>query len=1176
MNKSIFKYVFQYSKPEQIILLVITLVSFPTFYFSYDLPKIIINKAINATSEKFPVTVLGFEFEQIPFLLFLCVVFVVIVLVNGGFKFWINVYRGIMAERVLRRLRYQLIKLIMRFPLPHFRRISQGEIVSMLIAETQPLGGFFGEAYSLPAFQGGQLVVLLAFIFVQDPLIGVAAIALYPVQMYLIPKIQKRVNIHAKERVRTVRKLSERLGEVIAGASDMHAHGTANFELADFTERLGTIFVIRVQIFKLKFFIKFLNNFIAQLTPFFFYSIGGYLVIMGDMTFGSLVAVIGAYKDLAPPWKELLGYYQRMEDARIKFEQLIEQFEPAGLIDEKLLDAEGEAITLDGGLEARNVTLEEEEGDRIISAATFTVGAKEHVAISGASGGGKSDLARLMARQIALSSGQIVVGGQDLSTLPEETIGRYFSYVDQDSYISSGSFRDNLFYGLKRRPGTDGGTDDDEARAAREWRLGEALKSGNNPYDIDADWIDYEAADAADAKGLTERAMKVLATVGLEEDVFQFGLRRVIDPDAYPELVEGVLKARDIIAKTLTEPGLSNLVETFDKEKFNSHASVAENILFGTPVGAEFDVDDLGAHPYVREVLDEVGLRDDFVEIGRATAALMIDLFRDLPPGHELMDRFSFIDADELAGYQKILKQAETDGLDSLDEEDRSKLSDLPFQLIPSRHRLDQITGEVQDRILEARRVFAEKLPETLRPSIEFFEQANYNAAGSIQDNILFGKMADNRSESVARIGEIMADTINDLGLRWAVLDVGLDFDVGIAGKRLSTSQRQRLSIARSLMKRPRIMIVNEAVSALDPTAQGEILEGVKSEMAGRGLVWVDGAAAENAAFDRVLNVDQGRVQDEMAGAPGPVAEEAPTAAGEEAVAAGGLGEETDVLTRIPFFAGVDRSRLKLLAFTSERQVFQAGEVLFRQGDKGESAYVVLDGTYDVSVETPEGPRTVSTGGKGALLGELALLSDVPRTATILAAQQLSVLRIVSDIFIDLVMENKVVAANVMRIISTRLADTMRDLSGQSPEYDAATGLPKRDLFIHRARLALNEDNRRGKKSALIVIRFKDVDKIEAEHGTEARTEFEKSLVSRLKHNLRHSDTIGHLDGSGFGVVANAGQSDADIEVIIGKLTEVLSAPIVLESQELELDGGAEFDVYALNEENLEKAVGAG
>jgi diguanylate cyclase (GGDEF)-like protein len=162
-----------------------------------------------------------------------------------------------------------------------------------------------------------------------------------------------------------------------------------------------------------------------------------------------------------------------------------------------------------------------------------------------------------------------------------------------------------------------------------------------------------------------------------------------------------------------------------------------------------------------------------------------------------------------------------------------------------------------------------------------------------------------------------------------------------------------------------------------------------------------------------------------------------------------------------------------------------------------------------------------------------------------------------------------------MRIISSRLADTMRDLSGRSPDYDGITGLPKRDLFLHRARLALNEDKRRDKKSALIIIRFKDFDEIEAEHGAEARTDFIRSLSNRLKNNLRHSDIIGHVDGSGLGVIAYAGNSDPDTEVIVKKLTEVMSEPIVIEPQQLELGGSAEFDVYDLSEENLDKMVGA-
>jgi|TARA_B110000967_G_C18684166_1_gene459642 putative ABC transport system ATP-binding protein len=68
-----------------------------------------------------------------------------------------------------------------------------------------------------------------------------------------------------------------------------------------------------------------LNNFIAQVTPFLFYSIGGYLAIKGDLSFAVLVVVLAAYKDLSPSWKELLVHYQVAAVSRIKYDQLIEQ-----------------------------------------------------------------------------------------------------------------------------------------------------------------------------------------------------------------------------------------------------------------------------------------------------------------------------------------------------------------------------------------------------------------------------------------------------------------------------------------------------------------------------------------------------------------------------------------------------------------------------------------------------------------------------------------------------------------------------------------------------------------------------------------------------------------------------------------------------------------------------------
>ena len=165
---------------------------------------------------------------------------------------------------------------------------------------------------------------------------GLAAIALYPPQMYLIPKLQKKVNDLSRQRVQSVRELAGRVGETVDATAEIRLNAAGYRERADISYRLGKIFYIRNEIYRRKFFIKFLNNFLGQLTPFFFYSIGGYLVLKGSLSLGALVAVLAAYKDIAPPWKELLKFYQITEDIRVKYAQIIQQFQPPDMVDQSL------------------------------------------------------------------------------------------------------------------------------------------------------------------------------------------------------------------------------------------------------------------------------------------------------------------------------------------------------------------------------------------------------------------------------------------------------------------------------------------------------------------------------------------------------------------------------------------------------------------------------------------------------------------------------------------------------------------------------------------------------------------------------------------------------------------------------------------------------------------------
>lgn len=724
MERNLYRYIFKHSMPQQLTLLVMTGVSFPFLYAFLELPKLIMNEAIQGTN--FPKEFLGFEFDQIPYLFLLCGLFLALVVINQSIKYVINVYKGLLAERMLRRLRYDLFQRILRFPLPHFRRTSSGEIIPMITSEVEPLGGFIGDAIALPAYQGGTLLTILTFLFIQEPMMGIAAIALYPLQIYLIPKLQRRVNLLGKERVRLVRKLSDRIGETVSSVQEIHVHDTSALELADFSSRLSGIFDVRYQIYRKKFFVKFLNNFLAQLGPFFFYSIGGYLVIKGSLSVGALIAVIAAYKDLYAPWKELLSYYQMKEDARIKYEQVISQFEPQGLFDAERIEAEPETIEpLRGELVMTNVRLTDDGDIQLLDGVNARFSTDRHVAIIGRAGSGRHELAMLLARLLDPTGGRISIAGQDLRALPEAVTGRRLAFATQTTALTAGSLRDNILYSLKHRPLRDPDLADmgDEQRRIHQRYLEEARRSGNSTYDPDADWIDLEAAGVKDHDELVTRLIEVLAMVRLEDDVFGFGLRGSIDPKKRPDVAEQILKARHAFLENLDEDGLTDLVEPFDARRYNTNATVAENLLFGTPTGDNFDIERIAEHPYVRKVLDEVGLTDDLIVVGREIAATMVELFADLPPDHEFFEQFSFIRAEDLPDYQLLVKRTEKDGIAALGEEDRIRLLALPFKMTPARHRLGLIDEALQARILEARKVFADKLPEELADQIEFFDQ---------------------------------------------------------------------------------------------------------------------------------------------------------------------------------------------------------------------------------------------------------------------------------------------------------------------------------------------------------------------------------------------------------------------------------------------------------------------
>ncbi|MFN0113420.1 MAG: cyclic nucleotide-binding domain-containing protein [Paracoccaceae bacterium] len=150
------------------------------------------------------------------------------------------------------------------------------------------------------------------------------------------------------------------------------------------------------------------------------------------------------------------------------------------------------------------------------------------------------------------------------------------------------------------------------------------------------------------------------------------------------------------------------------------------------------------------------------------------------------------------------------------------------------------------------------------------------------------------------------------------------------------------------------------------------------------------------------------------------------------------LKDEVQMLRQIPLFARVEPARLKLLAFASDRVSYGLGDVIFHQGDTGDAAYVILNGRADVVAETAGGPLKVAEVARNAIVGEIAILCDVTRTATVKAATPLEALRIRKDVFLKMLTDFPDITIEVMRVLAFRLSQTTTELA------EARSQLPPR------------------------------------------------------------------------------------------------------------------------------------
>ena len=287
--------------------------------------------------------------------------------------------------------------------------------------------------------------------------------------------------------------------------------------------------------------------------------------------------------------------------------------------------------------------------------------------------------------------------------------------------------------------------------------------------------------------------------------------------------------------------------------------------MFGTAIDSAFDLENLPKNEMLRDALQEAHLEDDLFAMGKDVAQTTIELFGDLDPDNPFFDQLTYMSADDLPEYKEILSRIGEKSLREIGDSDRLMIMRLPLAYTEEINRLGLLTDELKQKLLKVRKNLRQMLEDLPEPAVGFYEPDTYNSAASIQDNVLLGRVSPTVAEGIERVSAAIRELLDEMELTDDVFRIGLTFNIGSGGKRLSDIQRQKLHLARILLKKPDILIVNQGMNTLGGREQGEIIDTVlqwaNEEANGeRGVIWVPVNLSFAERFDRVLVFENGEL----------------------------------------------------------------------------------------------------------------------------------------------------------------------------------------------------------------------------------------------------------------------------------------------------------------------------
>ena len=396
-------------------------------------------------------------------------------LLSAAFS-WLQAYlmAGV-AQRTIYRLRRRADEKLARLPLKYFDDHPRGDVLSRMTNDFDNISQSLQQSATQIITSALTIIGVLIMMLTISWLLALISVLVVPVSVVITVLIAKRSQKQFTRQWETTGDLNGHVEEMFTGHNVVKVFGRQDKAIATFDEQNEALYQASFKAQFISGIIMPVMNFVMNINYVAIAVVGGLMVATGRISLGDVQAFIQYSRQFTMPITQVAGIMNVLQSTAASAERVFELLDE----DEEVPDAT-ECEVLEhtrGHIQLEDVSFRYVPDTPLIEELTLDVRQGETVAIVGPTGAGKTTLVNLLLRFYEIDGGRILIDGVDTRCMTRSDLRSLFGMVLQDTWLFSGSIRDNIAYGRE------GATEDEVRAAARAARVDHFVRALPDGYD---------------------------------------------------------------------------------------------------------------------------------------------------------------------------------------------------------------------------------------------------------------------------------------------------------------------------------------------------------------------------------------------------------------------------------------------------------------------------------------------------------------------------------------------------------------------------------------------------------------------------------------------------------------------------------------------------------------------